>query len=123
MKRRMIKCLKIATIIISITLISCNENEISICNTCNVESPAEELDWLKEAIDRVSQDESSYYCQANYKEETVFYYLNCDPTINYVSLTYNCSGEILGYTNGLLDELTEITILWKHEESVCNFIE
>jgi hypothetical protein len=109
-------------IIMSITLISCEKDDKKESNNkCNVSNPAEEIDWLKEAIDDVKQDEYSYFAMATYKGETVFYYGNCNPVINYVSIVQNCSGDNLGYTNDLYDELTEITILWKHVDSKCNF--
>ena len=106
-------------IIVSITLISCDKDSNN--TKCNVSNPAEDLDWLKKAIDQVKQDEYSFCNMATYKGETVFYYGNCNPVVNYVSIVHNCSGDILGYTNELYDELTDITILWKHVDSKCNF--
>jgi hypothetical protein len=115
--------LGLASMIVTITLFSCDkdENTNSKKNNCNVSNPAEEIGWLKDAIDNVKQDEYSYYAMANYKGETVFYYGNCNPAANYVSIIRNCSGENLGYTNDLQADLTDITILWKHENSKCNF--
>ena len=109
--------------IVSITLISCEKdcNKDSHNNKCNVSNPAEELDWLKEAIGNVKQDEYSYYAMASYKGETVFFFGNCNPVINYISILRNCNGDDIGNTNDLYDELTDITILWKHENSKCNF--
>ncbi len=123
--RRSFNFLRIATLVIIFTLISCDrdENTDSDDNKCNVTNPAEEIAWLKEAIDNVKQDVYSYYVMANYKGETVFYYGNCNPAANYSSIVQNCSGENLGDTNDLYYELTQITILWKHEESKCNFQE
>jgi hypothetical protein len=117
--------LGIATFIVFTTLISCEKdnNKDSGNNKCNVSNSVEKIGWLKEAIDNVKQDEYSYYVMANYKGETVFYYGNCNPAANYVSIIQNCSGDNLGYTNDLQDELTDKTILWKHEESKCNFQE
>lgn len=60
---------------------------------------------------------------ASYKGETVFYYGNCNPAINYVSILQNCIGDNLGYTNDFYAELTDITVLWKHVDSKCNFQE
>lgn len=105
------------TVILSISLFSCEKNDN---DNCNVSNPVEEIAWLKESIDNVIQDEYSSYIQANYNGETVFYYLNCNPVVNYASLILNCKGEKIGFTNDLLDELTDISILWKHEDSVCN---
>ncbi len=115
-----------ATIVVLITLISCEKDasqskKAEILNKCNVSNPAEEIAWLKEAINNVKNDEYSYYAMANYKGETVFYYGNCNPAGNYVSVVRNCSGDNLGNTNALQDELTNITILWKHPASKCVF--
>jgi hypothetical protein len=101
----------------SISLVSCEKDDN---NTCNVSNPVEEIAWLKEAIDNVEEDEYSYYVMANYKGETVFYYVNCHPLVNYASFILNCNGDNLGYTNNLQDELTNMTILWKHEASKCD---
>ncbi|RIH62889.1 hypothetical protein D1164_22680 [Mariniphaga sediminis] len=114
--------LVLVTIISSITLGSCKKDENNdLNNKCNVSNPAEELDWLKEAIDDVKEDEYAYYAMATYKGKTVFYYGNCNPAANYASTVKNCSGENLGHTDDLYDELTDITILWKHVDSKCNF--
>jgi hypothetical protein len=123
--RSIFNFLGFVAIIMPITLISCekDDNKDSNNSKCNVSNPAEEIDWLKEAIDGVKQDEYSYYAMATYKGETVFFYGNCNPVINYVSFLRNCSGDNLGYTNDLYDELTDITILWKHVDSKCNFQE
>ena len=121
--RQFFNFLWIAAIIASITLNSCekNDNKDSGNNKCNVSNPAEDIGWLKEAIDNVKQNDYSYYVIANFKGETVFYYGNCNPVANYLSIIQNCSGDTLGYTNDLKNELTDIKILWKHEESKCNF--
>lgn len=58
---------------------------------------------------------------ATYKGETVFYYGNCHPVINYASSILNCNGDALGNTSDLYNELTDVRLLWKHEESKCNF--
>lgn len=115
-----------ATIMVLITLISCEKEKSqskleAIPNTCNVSNPAEEIGWLKEAISKVKNDEYSYYAVAKYKGETVFYYGNCNPAANYVSIVRNCNGDNLGNINALEDELTNITILWKHPASKCFF--
>lgn len=116
--------LGLVAIILSITLISCEKDDSKKSNNkCNVSNPAEDLAWLKEAIDEVKQSEYSYYVMATYKGESVFYYGNCNPVVNYISIVHNCSGENLGYTNDLYDALTDKAILWKHKNSKCNFQE
>lgn len=114
--------LQFVAVIFSIILTSCekDDNNDLYSNTCNVTNPAEEIVWLKQEIDNVKQDEYSYYVIAKYKGETVFYYGNCDPLINYVSIVRNCAGDSLGYTHDLYNEFTKISTLWKHENSKCN---
>ncbi|MGC1633536.1 MAG: hypothetical protein WA749_15610 [Gelidibacter sp.] len=119
--RRIQYYLGLAAIILSITLISCDKDDCKETNnTCNVSNPAEELVWLKEAIDNAKQDEYSYFVMATYKKETVFYYNNCNPGALYVSTVMNCSGDNLGYTNDLYNKLTNRTTIWKHENSKCD---
>jgi hypothetical protein len=121
--RKLFDFLGLAAIIFSIALISCekDENKDTESNKCNVSNPIEDLDWLKQEIDDVKHDEYSYYVMATYEGETVFYYGNCNPLINYISIVRNCNGDSLGFTNDLYDELTDISTLWKHEDSKCNF--
>lgn len=118
---RFFNFLGLVAFILSATLFSCKKNDNSKINKCNVSKPSQELDWLKQEINNVIQDEYSYYVMAKYKGETVFYYRNCNPAIDYVSIVKNCTGDNLGYTNDLYNELTEVSILWKHEGSKCNF--
>lgn len=110
-------------LVFSFTLISCekNDSDLSPKNLCGVQNAIQELEWLKEAIDEVRNDEYSYYSTALYQSERVFFYVNCDPAVNYVSFILNCAGENLGNTNELYDELSEIEVVWKHENSKCNF--
>ena len=120
--RKLFDFLGLAAIIFSVVLVSCekDENRDTKSNKCNVSNPIEDLDWLKQAIDDVKQDEYSYYVMATYEGETVFYYGNGNPLINYISIVRNCTGDSLGLTNDLFDELTEISILWKYADSKCN---
>jgi hypothetical protein len=108
--------------ILSISLISCEDDDCPVFdNTCNVSNPAVELDWLKQAINDVKEDEYSYFVMATYQGETVFYYGNCNPLVDYISFIQNCNGEIIGNTNDFMGELTDITIIWKHKDSECSF--
>ncbi len=114
--------LALVAIILSTTLISCDKDDDNETNnTCNVSNPAEDLAWLKEAIDSLKQDEYSSVVMATYKGESVFYYDNCNPIISYVSHVRNCSGDTLGNTTDLYDELTNLTTLWKHKDYKCGF--
>jgi hypothetical protein len=121
--RKLFDFLGLAAIIFSIVLISCekNENKDTETNKCNVSNPVEDLDWLNKEIDNVKQDEYSYYVMATYKGEAVFYYGNCNPLIQYISIVRSCAGDSLGLTADLYDELTEKSTLWKHANSKCNF--
>lgn len=112
----------LVALIISTTLTSCEEDDSkeSINNTCNVSNPAEELEWLKAEINNLEGDEFSYYVMANYMGETVFYYGNCNPVIDYISAVKSCNGENIGYTYDLADEITDRTILWTPENSICH---
>jgi hypothetical protein len=114
---------KSVILVFSLTLISCEkkDSDLSPKNLCGVQNAIQELEWLKEAIDEVLNDEYSYYSTALYKDERVFFYVNCDPAVNYVSFILNCAGENLGNTNELYDELSEIEVIWKHKDSKCNF--
>lgn len=114
---------KLILLVFSFALISCDKDDSDLPpkNLCGVENVIQELEWLKEAIDDVRNDEYSYYSTGLYQGESVFFYGNCDPAVNYTSFILNCAGENLGNTNELFDELTEIEVLWKHENSKCNF--
>lgn len=109
-----------AIIIVSIAIVSCEKDDSS---PCDVSNPAEDIAWLKEAIETMKQDEYSYYFMATYKGNTVFYNGNCNPAANYASIVRNCKGDHLGYTNDLQNNLTNKTILWQHEASQCNLQE
>ena len=116
--RRLIYFFTVVAIPFSVALVSCEKDDNG--NNCNVSDPAEDLEWLKQEIDNIKQDEYAYYVMAKYKGQTVFYNGNCNPTINYASIVKNCDGDSLGYTNDLYDRLTELSVLWKHENSKCD---
>lgn len=109
--------LLLTVFISALTFLSCSGD----VNTCDVSNPTEEIDWLKSAIDEVSNDEYAYYGMATYRGETIFYYGNCNPVVNYASFVLNCDGGSLGFTIDLLDELMDMTIVWQHEDSKCDF--
>jgi hypothetical protein len=113
-----IRFLSISTIILFFPLFSCEKDAV---NKYNVSNPTEEIEWLKAGINSTKQNEYSYYVMADFKGETVFYYGNCDPAANYVSFIKNSNGDTLGFTNDLIDQLTDIKIIWKHENSKCDF--
>ncbi|WP_166149078.1 hypothetical protein [Cyclobacterium plantarum] len=101
-------------------LISCEKDDSLPTNLCEVQNPIQELEWLKEAIDEVRNDEYSYYSTALYQGRRIFFYGTCDPLANYASFIRNCAGDNLGDTNELFDRLLEIKVIWKPENSKCN---
>lgn len=120
MVRRVFYVLVFSLLIVPI--LSCeNDDDGSEKLECNVENPITDLDWLKEVIAEVKEDPYAYYNMATYEGKTVFYYGNCDPAINYVSYLLNCKGNRLGFTNDYQSSLEDIAVIWKPEDSVCNF--
>lgn len=111
------------TIFLITSIIACDKKEETnnADLVCNVSNPIQELNWLSEKINANQHDEYYFVVKALYNGETVFYSGNCNPAINYASILQNCEGERLGLTNEFQNELTEKVILWKHENSQCNF--
>lgn len=114
---------KSTILVISLSLFSCENEDCDFppSNLCKVQNPIQDLEWLKAAIDEVRNDEYSYYSMALYQGERVFFYGNCNPSANYVSFIRNCAGDNLGNTNEFYDQLKEIEVVWKQENSKCNF--
>jgi len=97
---------------------SCSNNDDT--STCNVENPLEELSWLNDWVNTLT-DDYEYIRTAKYLGNDVFYNVNCDPLVNYVSSTYNCEGDFIGFTAELRSEFTADSILWISENSKCSF--
>lgn len=118
----MYKYLLSFSILILIFSSSCEKKEITT-NTCGVSNPIEDLSWLKKEINEIEQSNAkySYYMIAKFNGKSVFFYGNCNPVVNYVSYLRSCSGEIIGNTNLYYTDLTEVDVLWKPENSICNF--
>lgn len=112
------KLLRLTSILTLFIIISC-DNEEPENNDCNVSNPTEELSWLKTMI--IDSSEYEYIMTANYKDEMVFYNVNCNPLVNYASSVFNCSGDFIGNTNDIHDELSDDRLIWKHADSKCNF--
>lgn len=118
---RTIILLTIGAVLLSMTIISCEEDKSD-----KISDPINEIAWLKASIIEIenSNNDSSkyaYYMTAKYKGETVYYYGNCNPLINYVSYVMNSKQEKLGTTFELMDKLTDKRLLWKHKDSKCSF--
>jgi len=116
--KRLFNLLGLASILTLLVFFSC-EKEDSESNACNVSDPAEELLWLKSILTDLS--EFDYIMVANYKGSTVFYNGNCNPVVNYVSVVYNCDGDVIANTYDIRGELSNDRLLWKHADSKCNF--
>ena len=116
--KRVISQLSVTILLTLFVVISC-DNEESECDNCNCSNPAEKLSWLKTITSELSEYE--YIMSADYKGETVFYNLSCDPTVDYASVVYDCEGENIGYLFDIRDELSDENLIWEHEESKCEF--
>ncbi|NJK84742.1 MAG: hypothetical protein HC906_00910 [Bacteroidales bacterium] len=81
---------------------------------------------VKKSIEEIKESNNdlsryAYFMTATFNDESVFIYGNCHPAINYVSFVVNCHGDTLGYTNELYDQLKQVTVFWKPDDSLCNF--
>ena len=101
------------------------EKDILSDNTCNVDNPVEQLDWLKSKIQIIEQsnpDWTKYYLisMAKYNGETVFIESNCNPLAISVFPVLNCSGELLGVLGEIpLESLSDRNVIWKSVNSAC----
>lgn len=78
-------------------LISCGKNENTIPE-CNVENPLEELDWLKDVKNSLTNCTCQIsIIQGKYREKTVFYIMNTDPICNSVFhvVLWDCNGHVV----------------------------
>ncbi len=102
--------------------VSCRE-ETDPRKPCSVDSPVEELPWLKDQIDEweaTTWRQYAYVLQARYGYETVFIFGNCCPYCSTVVPIYNCLGEQIGTWGTIPDEMLEDQkLIWKSEDSSC----
>lgn len=116
--------LQLLTLIFLLLVFSC-EKDILSDNTCNVDNPLEQLDWLKDTIQSLGQSNpewSKYYLvtMAKYSGETVFIISNCNPAANSVFPVLNCSGELQGILGGVpYESLSDRNVIWKAVDSAC----
>jgi hypothetical protein len=107
------------------TVFSCERDDFN--NTCNVDDPVEDLPWLRERISTilVTNPEIAkyqYISMAEYNGETVFMFGNCDPLALSVFPIFNCSDVLIGTLGEIpADSLLNSEIVWKTEDSLCNF--
>jgi|WetSurSiteA1Bulk_404760.scaffolds.fasta_scaffold32153_2 hypothetical protein len=91
--RKIFYCIYICGLI----LFGCEKNENTIPE-CNVENPLEELDWLKEVKNSLTNCTCQIsILQGNYREKTVFYIMNTDPVCNSVFhvVLWDCNGDVV----------------------------
>lgn len=118
--------------VISLSIISCKNDDDNLNNTCSVANPIEDLDWLKEKIEELEQSslfESGeiYISQANYNGNTIFILGNCCALCNSVISVYDCEGELiarLGYDDENdfvinFDIFERDTIIWSPPNFTC----
>jgi len=91
----------VLAILMAFTLFACSDKDDGQHTICGVMDPTEELEWLKTEITirrrDVSENAKFYYiAQADYENETVFLYLDCDPKADIAPEVRNCEGELLG---------------------------
>ncbi len=111
---------------IGLTLDSCGkENSTIEQEPCVVSSCNGELEWLDDMIANIIENKDDmikfeYIMMSQFEGDTVYYYRNCNPYINYASHLLNCKGERIKVVNEYEDDLTDSVVYWKHEESECN---
>ena len=105
-------------IVIVLILSACeNKDTIPICGNLN----EEESNWIQNQIENIKQngDRYSYVVQAKYNGELVYSFQGCDPAALYAIIYFRCNGEQI--SNAELDEFTNQQIIWRPDNSVCNF--
>ena len=88
------------TLLISTVLFSCSKNskEIQTLNACESSNPLEEVPWLKEMKNSLTQCGCEMsLIQGTYKEQTVFYIVLTDPVCDGISepTLFDCKGKVV----------------------------
>jgi len=116
--------MKIKFFLLLLSITACNEDTIELANTCEVENPAEELPWLKTAIDDFMETDIShnYVEQATYQENTIFIFLSCCPACFFIPRVYDCQGNRLQNVPIDLEAIPQEKrkIIAKGEDFACN---
>ncbi|MDD2307548.1 MAG: hypothetical protein PHP53_22785 [Prolixibacteraceae bacterium] len=90
---------KIFILLITIFVVaSCGKDENTNKSVCNLTDPIEELSWLKEMKNTMTNCSCEMsIVQANYNNQTVFYTMMTDPLCNGVQtiILYDCEGKIV----------------------------
>jgi hypothetical protein len=118
-------------VVITLMAFSCEKEENCMpfgSNTCAVNNPIEELEWLKAEIERREQNTSDidkyfYIQQAEYNRQTIFIFNNCCPMCNTMVPAYNCKGKLLFYLGDKPEESKKIKntkVIWKPQNYACS---
>lgn len=113
-------------VISPLVFFACSDDD-GLTNTCLIENPVAELDWLASEIQTLEQSGISqflYVSQAEYENGTVFIFGNCCPNCNSVIPVRNCSGELIGILGNGDDDidfslLTRDIIIWRPDDFQC----
>lgn len=105
--------------------ISCQKSRLKL-SKCGVQNPVKELEWLSRAIDEMEEQDSditnhAYIKMTDYQGETVFYFGNCHPAINYASHLQTCVGDTLGYTAEFESSMKNSQLIWQKSPGTCKF--
>lgn len=115
--------------LIFIIISSCSNNKENDFSSliCNVEKPTEDLDWIESEIDILTDegDQYNYIKQAEYNNQTVFIFANCNPFVNSVFFVKTCDGQNIGIIGTREQDipwsiLNNGEIIWKTDDSECN---
>lgn len=116
----------IITILFFSWFLSCSDSDDNPIAGCGFDDPAQQLPWLKEAIDRMVENTSPdvkycYVVQGTYKNRTVFRIEDCNPLVDKVVFTLNCDGNRIDSDQDFvsLSDLNNPTIIWKPRDFAC----
>jgi len=110
--------------LILMVIFSCEKDNL-LKNTCGVKNPTKDLVWMKndiKFIEQLSPEESQFISitMAKYNEETVFFSIYCDPTVEAVFPVRNCTGKTIGYWGEIPQEdLKDQQVIWRSANCVC----
>lgn len=117
-------------ILISIFILSFSckndDDDDDLSNSCSVSNPIEELGWLKERIEQLSDSNTDgyfYVSQNTLNGETVFIFPDCCPVCDTVTLVYDCQGNNIGSVgdeNISISILDDDIIIWKPNNFACS---
>lgn len=107
---------------------ACNE-DADPQPACSVKDPVEDLEWLANEIQTMTESSMSQYLYVTHAKigsMTVFIFGNCCPNCLSITPVYNCAGEHIGNIGNGPDDidpaiLNHDALLWKPENSMCNF--